>query len=355
MKKQNLLFLVLSLTAMLFSCSKDDVSTEIPAPHTPSRVGFYLLSEGSLNADNSKLSFFDLTTGELTQDYFGKKNNGAKIGDTAVDIVSYGGKAYIIVNNSKKVIVINNYTGAVIGEIEIENPRYGVGANGKIYVSSWKDGVAVIDTTTLSISKKITLSQSYSEGIVADKENLYVANSGIKGDAFGGKGSTISIVSLTSEEETSTITVPLNPNRLAISKSGDLFVSTWGDYFTVDAQLSRINLKTKEVTTIKDLSASKFALGDKYAYTYHYSYIKYEFTIMKVDLATLEVTTMMDEDEMRAVGLRSIYDVAVDPINNDVYYLDEAGIVVALNQKNTIERKYKDLGLRVNSIEFLSL
>ncbi|MEG0500210.1 MAG: hypothetical protein RR550_03695, partial [Rikenellaceae bacterium] len=359
------ILLLTAVVAVLFSCSEEDDETiNQPVPRTE-RVGFYVLAEGTMNKNNSQLSFYDFATSKMTADYYGEKNKGEKLGDTANDLIVYGSKTYIVLNITNKIKVLNAYTGEQIGEIDMgkegnldAQPRYAVGANGRVYVSTFNKGVAVIDTLSLKVTKNIELTQSFCENIAQYKDQLYVACSGLKGDSFGGKGNLISVISLAEEKEVKTITVPLNPSRIRITKEGQLFVVTLGDYVKTDAQLSRVDLVSGVVTTIPDLKVNTFDISNHYAYTFNFSYIDYTSTVNKVDLKTLEVTPIMKSvKEIKAYGFRSIYGVCVNPATEDIYFLDEGQQIIMLNFKNDTETKviFKGLGTRVNTLRFLDL
>lgn len=362
MKKLNF-FLAAFVAVALFSCTKGPE----PDPVPPSRVGFYILSEGTFGRGDSKLAYYDVVSDKMTYDYFGTKNNGETLGDTATDLVAYGSKVYIVVNNSNKVIVIDNVTGKKIATIDmgknaagnLATPRYAAAAAGKVFVTTWNNGLAVVDTTLLSVSKNIALTEKFSEGIVARDGKLYVANSGIEGEAYGGNGSTISVVSATEERELETITVAKNINRLAFADNGTLYATAWGNWSTVDAQLFKVDVNSKTATLIDGVVASKFAISGNYAYTYHFSYISYEMSVLKVDLTTGESKVFLAKP--KDYGLRSIYDVAVDPESGHIFYLDESGAVVLFSSDfdeaagTGHHMVFKNLGLRVNSVEFRAI
>lgn len=354
MKKLNISALLFILvTSVVTSCT-----TPVPDPPKPKRVGFYILGEGGLNKNNSTLSLYLNSTGTLISDYFGTQNNGAKIGDTANDMIVYGSKSYIVVNVSNKVVVSNIYSGEVVKEIDFGkegsnnlSPRYAVAANGKVFVSTYYGGVAVIDTTSLLITKKIALSGAFSENIINLNGKIYVANSGNTGDSFGGSGTTISVIDIANESEASTITVPENPNRLVASKDGSLFVSTWGNWYNVDAQIHKVNTTTKTYQTIDNLTASRMVISDNFMYTFHFSYIAFESYVKKVDLSTLAISTFMEDPSEN--GFRSIYELSSDPQNGDIYFLDESGLVVVYDKNGTETMRFDNAGTRVNKVVFL--
>ncbi len=69
--------------------------TETPKVTT----GVYVLNEGLLTNDNTTLTYYDFGTGTATTDYYANVN-GSGLGDTGNDLLLYGGKMYIVVNES---------------------------------------------------------------------------------------------------------------------------------------------------------------------------------------------------------------------------------------------------------------
>lgn len=357
-------FRFLSLLALasltLFSCEKSEDNTP---SYEEKRVGIYFLSEGSWGSADSKLSYYDIETEELNKNYFEDKNSGSAIGDTAQDILLYGSKTYIIVNGSDKIIVSDSYTGVQIEEFDLTSlfgstvsPRFAVGAEGKVYVSTWNNGVLAIDTTTLSTPTSIALSGAFSEGILYYNKNLYVANSGVAGDYYGGSGTTISIVSTETETETGTIDVPANPNILKMSADGKMYLSTWGDWWSVDAQLHEVDYTNKTYTTFANCPAGKFAVTDKYIYTTHFSYITYESYNKRVTRSTGAV----EDFDVYSLSVVSPYNVNSDLSTNTVFYTCQTGAVAMINEAGELEQSFElaeSAGeyLNTNIVKFVDL
>ena len=331
------LLLASALVLGLTSCQKGEKTIT----YHDETLGYYVLSEGTANKGDSQLAFYNYATNTLDNDYFGTKNDGEKLGDTATDIIVYGSKTYIVVNISNKVTVLNSYTGRKIKDIDFgsvtikdkatpANPRYSVGTAGKVFVSTWHNGLAVIDTTTLVITKNIALSEKFSEGLAEKDGEIYVANSGIEGDSYGGAGTTISIVSVSEEKETGTIKVLQNPNRLAFAKDGSLYCSSWGDWAKIDMTLQKINIGTKQVVnTFKDFAAKSIAVTSTDVYSCAFSYLSYNTYFTKTKISDNTTTKALEPEDY---SFRSIYEVCVDPKTEYVYWLDESGLVVIFDK-----------------------
>ena len=202
MKKNKLSVLAIMLTVFFFSCSKDNSPS--PPPVVPKvTTGVFTLNQGSYGANNTTLSYYDFATASQTTDFF-KQVNGFGLGDTGSDFVIYGGKMYIVMNVSGYVAVANSVTAKFIDTISFKNagvnrgPENVVVAEGKVFVSSTDGTVAVIDTTTLAISKFIKVGSNPAQ-MVATADNLYVSNTGAFSAIFD---STVSVIPLSSLTET---------------------------------------------------------------------------------------------------------------------------------------------------------
>ncbi|MDZ7615126.1 MAG: hypothetical protein U5K51_16615 [Flavobacteriaceae bacterium] len=79
--------------------------------------------------------------GLVSNDVF-KTENNADLGNIVQSMHLAGDKAYIVVNNSNKVVVADRNTMKTITEmkgINVESPRYFVSHNGKGFLSNWGD------------------------------------------------------------------------------------------------------------------------------------------------------------------------------------------------------------------------
>lgn len=118
MKKKNVCILVL-LAALFAACSDSDIvidPTDLPPSETQKIL---VLCEGIWNHDNSTLAFYDLKSKTTDLDYFTTVNKRG-LGDTANDMIKYGSKIYIVVNESGTIEVIDAATGKSLQQIEMK-------------------------------------------------------------------------------------------------------------------------------------------------------------------------------------------------------------------------------------------
>src|SRR5690606_34303762 len=143
-------FSFLAASLLITSCKKD--SNTIPDTPEDAINGVYILNEG-LSGDGSELSYFDLQTSKMQNDFFITANPNTKLGSLANDIGIYGSKMYITVDGSNKVEVTDATTGKIIKTIDniITKPRFVAFYGNHAFVSSYTDKVFAIDTPTFAI------------------------------------------------------------------------------------------------------------------------------------------------------------------------------------------------------------
>ncbi|WP_435524378.1 YncE family protein [Chryseobacterium indoltheticum] len=129
------------------------------------------------------------------------KNNNENLGDVLQTVVLNGDKAYLLLNSSNKIQIVDRYTFKKAGEItaQLNNPRYMAIANGNLYVSNDQYGgakfVNVYKLSDNSFVKKIDFaSTKIVERVVEAGGNIFVQN------ASYGFGNTITKINTTNTQ-----------------------------------------------------------------------------------------------------------------------------------------------------------
>ncbi len=319
-------FLLVAIVSLVFaSCKKDDVPN--PGPSVPAAKGIYILSEGFFGGNNSKLAFRDAATSLLYNDFFLQQNPAQTLGlgDTGTDLLIYGGKIYIVMNNSANVTVLDASNGTFISRISFlngtvnKNPRYAVGAGGKVFVSAFDNTISVIDTSSLAITGSITVGAN-PEQVIATDNYLYVANSG--GLNYPDVDSTVSVVDLNSLTEIKKITVGLNPQRLAINSQGNILVTGYGDAFAavpVPAFVKMINGTSNELmnVTVADHEYDHVKVFENKAYLFN-NYGGGNIKLVDAnDLSVIRNNFITD-----GTVITNVYAIDIDEQNGDVFICD---------------------------------
>jgi YVTN family beta-propeller protein len=317
MTKEKLILFISTFTVFFFSCKKNETSSQPPPKVT---TGLYVLNQGSFGANNTMLTYYDLASSIQTTDFF-KNVNGFGLGDTGSDFVMYGGKVYIVMNVSGYIAVVNSFTAKFMDTISFKNgsqnrgPQNILASGTHVFVSSTDGTVAVIDTTSLSIVKYITVGSNPAQMAISGS-NLYVSNTG--GYSAPDYDSTVSVIDLNSFTETEKIVVGTNPGSLAGDSSGNLYVVCTGDYVSIAPSLAKVSLATNKVTLRVDS-----ALG---------SIRYYNNTLLTTGgYLGAPVTGILNTSDLSAVRpsfvtdgttIENPYGMDVDPANGDVYIGD---------------------------------
>lgn len=249
MQLKNLYYLFFALI-FLSSCEID----ESPTPPDTSETfagGIFVLNEGNFGSGNSSVSFLDPKTEEITHNIFSDAN-GSSLGDTATDIGFFEDLAFVVVNVSNTIEIVDRNTFVTVATINtnLENPRKIAFLDGLAYVTNWGDGsdpeddyVAVFDAESFELITKISVEEG-PEAILAEGNRIFVAHQG--GWNFN---NSISVISANEVEKT--IEVGEVPNSLTVG-NGFLWVSSSGlpDYADAGAtagSISKIDISTLEV------------------------------------------------------------------------------------------------------------
>lgn len=257
MKNWNQLFLGAALSFSLFavSCSSDD-DKGIEPPQGDFVNGYFVLNEGNFGANNASVSFIG-NDGTVQNNIF-TAVNGTNLGDTAQSILLDDDKAYIIMNGSNSITIVNRYTFQHIGNIStgLMNPRFMEIENGKAFVSNWGDPtnpnddfIAVINLSTSSVDTTIPVSEG-PERMEKENGKIYVAHLG-----GYGYGSSVSVINMANNSISATINVGDLPNSL-VEENGTLYVLCGGKpAWTGDetaGKLVLINTSNNEVISTLD-------------------------------------------------------------------------------------------------------
>lgn len=241
------------LISLAVSCKKTDHVQQVTPKIT---TGLYSLNQGNYGSNNSTLTYYDFGSGKATTDYF-RQVNGFGMGDTGSDLLVYGGKVYVVMNNSGNVVVADASTARFIDTVDFKAGGVNMGPENiaaygsKVFVSNTDGTVAVIDTASLAVDKLIHVGANPAQMVVSGN-HLYVSNTG----AFSANyDSTVSVIDLATLTEIQKITVGLNPGSLAADDAGNIYVVCTGDYNTVGPSLVKVNTSTQTIVKTADTAA----------------------------------------------------------------------------------------------------
>lgn len=271
MKLKQLLLTTAAAAFLLSSCSNDDGGPGSPETGTDPLAfenGILIVNEGNFGAGNASVSFIPDDLGETQNGIFARVNGTDAWGDTAQSMAFTDDVAYIVLNGSQKIEVVDRYTFESIATIggpdkdDFLNPRYMAIANGRGYVTNWGDGtnpdddyIAVINLETNTVESKIPVAEG-PEHLLAKDNTLYVALLG--GFNFN---NSVSVIDAVSNTVTDSIEVADAPNSLQLDAEGNLWVLSGGKpAYTEDetaGQLDKIDTATNTVIKTFAMAATE--------------------------------------------------------------------------------------------------
>ena len=331
-------------TFFFVSCTNDNDKVEAPLGNYDN--GLLILNQGGFGKGNASVSFLSNDFVTQQNNIFSLVNPALILGDTAQDIGLYQNLAFIVLNVSNKIEVVNRYTMAHIATVSsgLKNPRFIAFSNGKAFVTNWGDGnsatddyVAVVNLSTYVVSNKIPVAEG-PERIVESNSKLYVAHQG--GYGFG---KTISVLNGSTNALLSTINVGDVPNSLEISNNF-LYVLCGGKPGYSGAEtagsLVKISLNDSTISGTITFSAKTHPsnldiVASDFYYTINADIFKSALSATTLPTAALFSTT--------AQGVYGVYSFAVH--NNKVYVGDAGdyssnGKIYVYSSTGLLEKNY---------------
>jgi len=289
--------------------------------------GIFILNEIG-DAQGATVSFLP-NEGTIENDIFGTVNPTAGgLGSTGQSMSFYGDNAYIILNTSNRLRVVNGTTFDLVYTLNggLSNPRYMAFANGKGYITCWGDAslesddyVAVLNLETYTIETTIPMAEGV-ERILEINGKLYVAHKG-----GYGYGNLVSVINPTNNSIEDTIEVGDVPNSMVVD-NGFLYVLCEGKPFWAGTEtygkLQKINLADNTVASTVDFpllhpTNLKIANGNLY-----YSMFEevFRMAITATELPTEPLFTLPTAQPYGIYGMEII---------DDTIYVADAGIFAA--------------------------
>lgn len=368
MKRAGIIIITTLLT--LLSCDPEPVLIgESDAIADAGHTGIYILSEGLFNQNNSTLSWLDFKTGQpdtwntatgKSNDCF-EKVNGRRLGDTANDIILYGGRLYIAVNVSSTIEILDAATCRSLTQIPMSRdgkpsePRYMTGHEGYVYVCSFDGTVTRIDTLTMQADATVTVGRN-PDGICCTAGKLYISNSG--GLDFDTPDSSVSVIDLATFTEIKRIDLRQNPGSI-YAYGNSVYVVSRGIYDeetnNYDSRLHRIDTGSDQVTDTYNIPILKMDLHDGKAWFYGYGS---GGTIQVLDLESGEI---IDSDFITdGTRIERPYDIRVEPTSRKVYVCDAAdyvtpGSLFCFAPDGHLLYRIQNIGINPNSIIFCDI
>ncbi len=244
MKITKLLALAFAFTLLFTtSCSNDDDNVS----ETYYGNGFLLSNEGNFGKPNADVTYISSDLNMKQDNIFSANNGDSNLGDVLQMISFNGDNAYLLLNNSNKIQIVNRFNFKKSGEItaQLNSPRFMAFANNNIYVTNDKYGgdkyVSIYKASDLSFVKKINFTDTV-ERVVEAGNNIFVQN------ASFGFGNKITYITTSNNEVQSTITIPNGNINKMIASNGTVYAIAAGTADSYIYQISNTGNITKTFT-----------------------------------------------------------------------------------------------------------
>lgn len=341
-------FLILVLLGLI-SCNKnDDFGEQIPNDENYKYGnGVFIVNEGNFGFGNGSLSFLNLDSLFMYNDIFYHANL-RPLGDVPLSMTTIGDTAWVVVNNSAKIEVVNlndtSSIGSSIGSIEgFTSPRFMLPLLGtKAYVSDFvESGISIVYTHNFSISGKIDIGCS--------SEQMLLANGKVFAAFWSNYGfshlenNKLMVIDAYTDQLIDSVIVGKEPNAIVLDKQGKLWVLCSGGFASEEKpslwQIDPENLDILSAFIFPDINASPTSLCiDGEGETLFF--LNQGIFQMSVSDLTLPTIPLIAEDG------HLFYSLAVDPKSNEIFATDaidyqQRGLVLRYHPNGTFVDSFR--------------
>lgn len=334
--KKHLFIPGLITLALLFTACDDKTKPAGTSSEEPMDV--WVVNEGSWHSNNAEITAYRSASGSVIPDYFSRQN-GRGLGDVANDILIYGSKAYVVVNISSTLEVLDTRNGKSLRQLTFfdnrqtaRQPRRICAGNGKVYVCCFDGSVIRIDTATLTV-EAMGSAGSNPDGICLSNGKLYVSNSG--GLNFPNYDSTVSVMDPVSLQTLKTLKVRLNPMRALSDKYGHVWVMSAGNYKEIAGCVQCIDSETDSVIAVFEGGVMDFDCSGQFLYLLYYDEKSSRARCSRIDAVTLlPACTLFEKNDLTipyGISVREkdgtiwITDALDYASNGNVHCFDQSG------------------------------
>lgn len=304
------LALFITLITFLFSCKKDIVTPEpkdlkIEASSLTLQQ-LLIANEGNFQWGNAEITYVNLLTGEIIQDCYQTKNQ-TLLGDVCQSMQVFDKKIFIILNNSQKIIVLDQETLIKTGEISnLESPRYFLPlSKNKAYVTDlYGQGIHVVNPETLQKIKKINI-PAWTESLLSKNGLTYVCSR---------NNHWLYIIDESTDLLTDSILIGYGSNSIQMDLDSNLWVLCHGDINKNEpAGLYQIN------TTSRAAHLTLSLPNQEIAWKMSINGSKNELFFIQKDIYRVRISQPSVADKVIPGDQKNYYGLKIHPENNYIF------------------------------------
>ncbi|MBL4593783.1 MAG: hypothetical protein JKX68_08220 [Flavobacteriales bacterium] len=312
-------FVTISFLLLLISCSKEELGPQcidcIEEDTDTEYADVLIVNEGNFGFGNGSISLYKPSNQIASQNIF-QQSNTTPLGDVIQSITQFNNKAYIVVNNSNKVEVvdINNFNS--IATISgFNSPRYFLAINNnKAYVSDlYANSIQIVDLTNNIISGNISIA-GWTEELLLHNDTVYVCDM---------TNDNIIIINPLNNTLIDSVKVGRQPSSIVKDQNNKLWILCDGGFNETNPTLIKYNPQTRTIEAtfvFPNITESPNGLTINATGNQLY-FINSSIYTMNINDALLPTTPFVSSTN------NNFYGLGIDPINEEVYISDAIDFV----------------------------
>ena len=312
---------IAAILGLLPSCDNDPL--DIVGPDISASNGVFIINEGNFNQDNATLSYYDYSSEKLFNQVFFAANE-VPLGDVAQSMTIYNNKAYIVLNNSGKIYIIDPAEMMYIDKISgLTAPRYIQFVDErKAYITDmYSKSIYVYDAVQQEITREINVNNNSSFN-QHSTEQMVVMGDFVFVNCWSYDNKVL-VIDITTDLLVDSIEVGKQPNSIQMDQNNKIWVLSDGGFtgsaFGQElASLSRIDPYSREVEAefqFRDMNSSptNLYLNGSLDTLYYIDGGVYQMSVLENSLPENPIIKANDH---------TYYSMAVDPERNIIYLGD---------------------------------
>ena len=320
-------FVAIFFLFFLAACGKD-------SSHTTISGSVLVLNEGGFMHGNASVSIYNPSAKAVANDVF-KNENGFSLGDVAQSMYLQGDTAFIVLNNSAKIVVASvsqNFKYLYSIPIASSSPRFFMPVNStKAYVTElYANKIWIVDYKAGTVTGSIPV-PGWTEQMLAYQNHIYVLQ---KTAPSATASHQLLMLDTATDQVVNSIHFNTDPSSMTLADNGKLYVmTTKQDAPAIAASIYVIDLASFHVERHID-----FATGQSPAYLRYASYthqlLYANNGIYQLSLADTAVSPL----PFIVANSWNVYGLNADPTTGDIYISD----AIDYQQASRVMRYSKD-------------
>jgi len=314
------ILIIIVLTAIFIACNDEQVFAPV---ESKTGKGVFIVNEGTFQASNGSLSYYDPVTKTVENKVFYRVNQ-IPLGDVAQSMIIHDSLGYVVLNNSGKVMIININTFEYAGSIKgLTSPRYiRVLNDSKGYISDlYSRTITIFNPQTFELTRTISTTNYSKTFNQHSTEQMVIYNNYLFTNCWNFDNQ-ILVIDTQTDQVVDSIEVGVQPQSMVLDKYHVLWVLTDGGYkgnpFGYEQpELVAINAETRTIEqTFRfalENSPTELQLNGTADTLYFLNH-----GVWLMDVVTRNFPTVPAIDQ----GKKLFYSLGIDPVTSEIYVGD---------------------------------